>query len=81
MKKQHKLFKKRDVDYQISDVMPTLPRRYYQSKKIYRKELEKIFYRRWLLACREEEIPEVGDFLLVPVRNRKIFFMRWTKRF
>ena len=50
-------YKKRGVDYDVPATMLTLPRRYYQSEAIYQEELEKIFYRRWLLACREEEIP------------------------
>ncbi len=53
-------FKKRDVDYRVAPDMPTLPRQYYQSEEIYREELEKIFYRRWLFACREEEMRTVG---------------------
>jgi len=56
--------------------MPTLPREYYQSEEIYREELEKIFYRRWLFACREEEIAQPGDFQVVPVGDESIIVVR-----
>ena len=55
-------FKKRGVDYDVPTYMPTLPREYYQSEDIYAEEVGKIFWRRWLMACREEEIPNVGDY-------------------
>jgi len=60
MKETQHRFKKRGVDYDVSEVMLGLPREYYQSDVIYQEELEKIFYRCWILACREEEIPEPG---------------------
>ncbi len=45
-------YKKRGVDYRSPTTLRTLPREYYQSEAIYAEELEKIFYKRWLLACR-----------------------------
>jgi len=69
-------FKKRGVDYEVPDVMRTLPGEYYHSEEIYQEELEKIFYKRWLLACREEEIAESGDFLTVPVGDESIILVR-----
>lgn len=35
-------------------------RRYYDSE-YFKREIEKIWKKQWLFACREEEIPEVGD--------------------
>jgi Rieske 2Fe-2S family protein len=70
------VYKKRGVDYQVSDAMLTLPVKYYQSDAIYQEEVEKIFYRRWLLACREEEIPESGDFITVPVGDESLIVVR-----
>lgn len=69
-------YKKRGVDYQTPPLMPALPRDYFQSEAIYREEVEKIFCNRWLLACREEEIPRAGDFVLVPVGDESIIVVR-----
>jgi Rieske 2Fe-2S family protein len=76
MKDTQQAYKKRGVDYDVPAVMLTLPREYYQSGAIYQEELEKIFYRRWLLACREEEIPAPGDFLTVPVGEESLILVR-----
>jgi Rieske 2Fe-2S family protein len=69
-------FQKRGVDYDVPTYMPTLPREYYQSEDIYAEEVGKIFWRRWLMACREEEIPQVGDFVVVPVGDESIIVVR-----
>ena len=76
MKTNQTPFKKRGVDYKVPDIMLTLPREYYQSEEIYREELEKIFCKRWLLACREEEIPKPGDFITIPVGDESIILVR-----
>lgn len=78
MSHQHS-YKKRGVDYEVTQLMPTLPRKYYQSEEIYREEQEKIFCQRWLMACREEEIPEPGRYLLVPVGDESIIVLRDRK--
>lgn len=65
-------YQKRGVDYRVQGEMLTLPREYYQSEAIYQEEVEKIFHRRWILACREEEIPTPGDFVVVPVGEESI---------
>lgn len=69
-------YKRRSVDYEVPDVMRTLPGEYYHSEEIYQEELEKIFYKRWLLACRAEEVPEPGDFLTIPVGDESIILVR-----
>jgi Rieske 2Fe-2S family protein len=71
-----KAYRKRGVDYQVPGEMLTLPREYFQSQAIYQEEIEKIFYKRWLLACREEEIPEPGDFITVPVGDESLIVVR-----
>lgn len=76
MKEAAKHYKKRGVDYEVPAIMKTLPREYVQSEDIYREELEKIFYERWHLACRAEEIPSPGDFLIVPVGDESIIVVR-----
>ena len=76
MKDTQQRYKKRGVDYDVPRVMLTLPRQYYQSDAIYQEELEKIFYQRWLMACREEEIPAPGDFLTVAVGQESLLLVR-----
>lgn len=69
-------YKKHGEDYKLSTTMLTLPREYYQSESIYNEELEKIFYKRWLFVCREEEIPNPGDFLTVTIGDESIIIVR-----
>ena len=71
-----KKFKKRGVDYPIVDGTRTLPGKYYQSPDIYKEEVEKIFYKFWMYACRAEEIPSVGDFKLIQVEDESIILVR-----
>ena len=54
---EKRIFKKRGVDYPIIDGTRTLPGKYYHSPEIYQEEVEKIFYKFWMYACRAEEIP------------------------
>ncbi len=69
-------FQKRGVDYPIIDGTPTLPGKYYHSPDIYREELEKIFYKFWMYACRAEEIPSTGDYKLVEVEDESLILVR-----
>ncbi|GMQ82403.1 MAG: aromatic ring-hydroxylating dioxygenase subunit alpha [Rhodothermia bacterium] len=64
------------MDYQVPEEMYTLPGEYYHSEEIYGQELKKIFYQRWQLACREEQLPEGGDFVVVPVGDESIIVSR-----
>ena len=72
-------YHKRKVDYDVSNDMITLPAEYYQTDAIYREEINKIFYKRWLMVCREEEIPEPGDFMTVDVGDENIILVRCDK--
>ena len=69
-------FKKRGVDYPIIDGTRTLPGKYYHSPEIYQEEAHKIFYKFWLFACREEEIPNPGDYKLIQVVDESIILVR-----
>ena len=60
-------YKQRDVDYESTGSEFTLPAHYYRSEDIYRQEIDRIFTKRWLMACREEELAEPGDYITVPV--------------
>ena len=45
----------------------TLGREFYFSEEIFGREKDHIFYREWLCAGREEELPAAGDYLVVEV--------------
>ncbi len=67
---------KRGEDYPILDGKRTLPGKYYHDENIYQEELEKIFYKSWIFACRAEEIPSVGDYKLIQVGDESIILLR-----
>lgn len=69
-------FKKRGVDYQIIDGERTLPGKYYHSQEIYQEEIEKIFHKSWIYACRAEEISSIGDFKLIQVEDESLILVR-----
>ena len=77
--KMQNQYRKRKVDYDVPSDMPTLPAEYYQTDSIYREEIEKIFYKRWLMVCREEEISDPGEFLTVDVGDENIILVRCDK--
>jgi nitrite reductase/ring-hydroxylating ferredoxin subunit len=47
-----------DVDF------PRVPRERYTSKAFFDLEVERMWSRVWQIACREEQIPEIGDCVL-----------------
>ena len=71
-----KQFQKRGVDYPIIDGIRTLPGKYYHSREIYNEEVEKIFYKFWMYACRAEEIPTAGDYKLIQVEDESLILVR-----
>lgn len=71
-----KKFLKRGVDYPIVDGARTLPGKYYHSEEIYAEEIEKIFNKFWIYACRAEEIPNVGDYKTIQVGDESLIIVR-----
>ncbi|HKV75164.1 MAG TPA: aromatic ring-hydroxylating dioxygenase subunit alpha, partial [Gemmatimonadales bacterium] len=55
---------------------PTLPRDAYLDASHYRREQERIFWREWFCAGREEEIPGAGDYLLADVAGESVLIVR-----
>jgi Rieske 2Fe-2S family protein len=76
MDMEKRKFKKRGLDYPIVDGTRTLPGKYYHSEEIYREEVEKIFYKFWIYACRAEEILNVGDYKCIQVEDESIILVR-----
>ncbi len=54
----------------------TLSREYYLDERVFTQEKERIFFREWFCAGREEELPHPGDYLLVEVAGESVLVVR-----
>jgi len=54
----------------------TLAREFYFSEEIFAREKERIFWREWFCAGREEELPAAGDYLVVEVAGESVLVVR-----
>ena len=54
----------------------TLHRDYYLSDHIFALERERIFFREWFCAAREEEIPDPGDYVVREVAGESVLIVR-----
>lgn len=48
----------------------------YTSHEFHRQEVEKVWRKVWQMACREEDIPEVGDVIVYDVAEHSIIVVR-----
>ena len=55
---------------------PTLHRDFYFSEEIFQREKERILYREWLCAGREEEVAAAGDYLAVEIAGESVLVIR-----
>ncbi|MCB5945633.1 aromatic ring-hydroxylating dioxygenase subunit alpha [Acidocella sp. KAb 2-4] len=55
-----------------------IPPERYTSQEFHDQEVEKIWKRTWQVACREEEIPNVGDHFVYRVANLNFVIVRNT---
>jgi Rieske 2Fe-2S family protein len=53
-----------------------LPRDFYTSKTDYELELQALWYREWLFAGHDCEIPDAGDYLTVQIGEYPIVVVR-----
>jgi phenylpropionate dioxygenase-like ring-hydroxylating dioxygenase large terminal subunit len=53
-----------------------LPRDVYLSKEWYDREIDAIFLKSWLVATREEEIPNPGDYVRVDIVGEPVVVLR-----
>ena len=63
------------------DVHPEIPvdqvdAAVYTSPEIHRFEVEKMWKKVWQMACREEEIPEVGDYVVYDIADMSFVVVR-----
>jgi len=54
----------------------TLPTTWYRSPEIFRTEKERIFFREWIGVCRDEELPNPGDYLVLDVLGESVLLVR-----
>ena len=55
---------------------PTLPGEHYLSPEIFARERERIFFREWFCAGREEQLCDVGDYLVLNVAGESVLVVR-----
>jgi glycine betaine catabolism A len=55
---------------------PTLHRDFYFSDKIFQEERERIFWREWFCAGREEDLPGSGNYVSLDVAGESILVVR-----
>jgi Rieske 2Fe-2S family protein len=53
-----------------------LPAAWYHDPAHYRRELDAFWYRGWIAACREEEIPAAGDWVTVRIGTQSLVVLR-----
>jgi phenylpropionate dioxygenase-like ring-hydroxylating dioxygenase large terminal subunit len=68
-------------DWLIADSVPDLgsapvPASHYTSPEFFQREIEKVWLKCWQMACREEEIPKIGDYHLYEVVGRSVLVVR-----
>jgi nitrite reductase/ring-hydroxylating ferredoxin subunit len=64
-------------EYSEVDIdMPRVPRARYVDKKFFDLEIERLWPRVWQLACREEQIPEIGDCLTYESPGASLLLVR-----
>jgi Rieske 2Fe-2S family protein len=54
----------------------TLPARYYTDPELFRREIERFYFGRWICAGREEQLARPGDFFLREVAGESIIVTR-----
>jgi glycine betaine catabolism A len=54
----------------------TLPEQFYVSPDIFKEELEKIFYSKWIYVACEADLPKVGDYVALKIGSRSFFLQR-----
>lgn len=54
----------------------TLPRHYYTDPAVYREEMERFFFSRWICAGRTERIAKPGDYFLCDVAGESVIVTR-----
>ena len=54
----------------------TLPRRFYADADLYRRELERFYFNRWICAGRADQITDVGDYVTRTLGDESVIITR-----
>src|SRR5580704_8191371 len=54
----------------------TLPARYYTDPEIFRREIERFYFGRWICAGRASTIPKAGDYFLCELAGESVIVTR-----
>ncbi|MBA0084283.1 MAG: aromatic ring-hydroxylating dioxygenase subunit alpha, partial [Acidobacteria bacterium Pan2503] len=54
----------------------TLPAKYYTDPRIFAREMERFYGRRWICAGRVEAIPHPGDYFLREIGGESLIVVR-----
>ncbi|MBI3244399.1 MAG: aromatic ring-hydroxylating dioxygenase subunit alpha [Chloroflexi bacterium] len=57
-------------------ILNTLPGDFYASVTIFRDEMERIFYKRWVCVGRADQIPNPGDFFIQNIGDESLIITR-----
>jgi Rieske 2Fe-2S family protein len=68
---------RRDAVYNgLLNVEPTLPSAAYWGEEDYRRDLAAIWYRNWVLACRESDLPQPLSYRVVTIGTQQVLLLR-----
>ena len=65
---------KQTADFGVSNTW--IPAELYTSADVLQREKERMWPRVWQIACREEELPEVGDYVLYEIFDESVAVVR-----
>jgi phenylpropionate dioxygenase-like ring-hydroxylating dioxygenase large terminal subunit len=55
---------------------PPVPTAHYTCPDLFKRSIDKMWMKTWQMACREEEIPNVGDFYVYEVVGKSLIIVR-----
>jgi phenylpropionate dioxygenase-like ring-hydroxylating dioxygenase large terminal subunit len=53
-----------------------IPKEKYLSTEYFQREVEMVWGRTWQIACREEQIPDVGDYYVYEINDKSLIIVR-----
>jgi phenylpropionate dioxygenase-like ring-hydroxylating dioxygenase large terminal subunit len=66
----------KDYDMSQQSTPQTLPGRYYTDPAIFREEMERFYFNRWICAGRTDQVPHTGAYFLRDVAGESIIVTR-----
>jgi Rieske 2Fe-2S family protein len=59
-----------------TELQRTLPVAFYRAEEIFREECDRIFWREWFCAGREDALPSPGDYVRVEIAGQSVLIVR-----